>query len=162
MKWPKRKNIGTTFTNNKGVTWRWNGKGWILVKNDIYQSLHSHHIVSTYSVKFEDISIGQDYIIELNQINSGKITQIDIMSKWRNYIPLENKQSFRLVNVTKNIELELVSDFSHLQNNQVDNFLLKTPLLVEDLDEIKIKWNIEKLTNIPHSIEFDFHIHIES
>ena len=31
-KWPKDKNIGDIYTNPLGVKWKWNGKGWISLK----------------------------------------------------------------------------------------------------------------------------------
>lgn len=186
--WPKDKNIGDIYTNPLGVKWKWNGKGWVSLKeSDVvyltgptgpagqiginsvtYQFSHSpmdpvdnmlYYIGNIPdSPAQSNNSIASKRVISLV---SGQVKKITIMTQIGGDLGSNENQIFILRNFTKNVQLVIDSGYKNLQNSQLDNFIIDVPLDVSIDDELEIIWQVPTFINSPKLVRHAFNVYVE-
>jgi hypothetical protein len=71
---------------------------------------------------------------------TGQITEVSIMSYCQQVLGTGESQTFQIKNVTKGVTRLITNTYSNTQVSQLDNFVLVTPLDVDDGDSVEIIW----------------------
>lgn len=186
--WPKDKNIGDIYTNPLGVKWKWNGKGWVSLKESDVVYLTGptgpagqtgiNAVTYYFSHSFMDPVDNMSYYIgnipdapaqstnsiaskRVISLVSGQVKKITIMTQIGGDLGSNENQIFTLRNFTKNVSSVIVSEYKNLQNSQLDNFILDTPLDVSIDDELEIIWQVPTFVNSPKLVRHNFNVYVE-
>lgn len=186
--WPKNRNIGDIYTNPQGVKWKWNGKGWVsLRESDVvyltgptgpsgnsgptaitYQFSHSPmdpvDNMSYYIGNIPDSPAQSNDSVASKRVKSlvtGKVKQVSIMTQVGGEMGTLEFQTFILKNFTTNTQVTLVSNYKHLQISQLDNYILPTPLDINVDDELEIIWQVPTFAVSPTLVRHNFNAYVE-
>ena len=187
IKWPKDKNVGDIYTSPTGSKWKWNGKAWISLRENIIELISNSNQGSTpvsnigITYKFShspmDPVDNMDYYIgdisdspaqsnnstsskRVKSLVDGKVSQITIMTQILNKLGSTESQKFTLHNHTKGTSSIITSEYKHLANSQLDNFILDNPLYISANDELYIVWSITSFSVSPVSVRHNFNIYV--
>ena len=186
--WPKNRNIGDIYTNPKGIKWKWNGKGWVSLKESdvVYltgptgPSGNSGPTAITYQFghsPMDPVDNGVYYIgnipdfpaqsntsIASKRVKSlvtGKIKHVTLMTQVLGQLGSDENQTFTLKNYTTNQSVVISSDYKHISNNQLDNYDLATELDISKDDELEIIWEVSTFENSPTLVRHGFNVYVE-
>ena len=182
-KWPKNKNIGDVYVNPLGVKWKWNGRGWVSVKESDVVYLTGPTGPAGLSQVFYNFSHGQMdpmdstsyYIGDLSDIEAssfssksrrvkskvnGSINSVTIMTYIAGSIGSGESQTFVLNNFTSGLSSVITSTYSNISASQLDNFVLSTPLVISVDDELEIIWTNPNYETNPISIRHNFNVYV--
>lgn len=186
--WPKNKNVGDIYVNPKGIKWKWNGKGWVSLKESEIVYLAgptgpagtSGPMAITYQFShgsMDPIDNGIYYIGDIpdfpaqsnNSIASkrvkslvtGEIKQISIMTQILGNLGTNESQIFILKNFTTNESATITSEYKHESNNQLNNYDLQSGLSVSKDDELEIIWQTPTFSTSPTLVRHNFSAYIE-
>lgn len=186
--WPKNKNVGDIYVNPKGIKWKWNGKGWVSLKESEVVYLAgptgpagtSGPMAITYQFShgsMDPIDNGIYYIGDIpdfpaqsnNSIASkrvkslvtGEIKQISIMTQILGNLGTNESQIFILKNFTTNESATITSEYKHESNNQLNNYDLQSGLSVSKDDELEIIWQTPTFSTSPTLVRHNFSAYIE-
>lgn len=186
--WPKNKNVGDIYVNPKGIKWKWNGKGWVSLKESevvylagptgpagtigpmaiTYQFSHSsvdpidngvYHIGNISDFPPQsNISIASKRV---KSLVTGEIKQVSIMTQILGNLGTEEKQTFILKNFTTSESITITPNYKHESNNQLDNYDLEDRLSISKDDELEIIWQTPTFKTSPTLVRHNFNVYIE-
>ncbi len=186
--WPKNKNVGDIYVNPQGVKWKWNGKGWVSLKEtDVvyltgptgpsgntginaitYQFSHSSMDPIDNGVYYigniPDFPAQSNNSIASKRVKSlvtGKIKQVTIMTQILGVLGSDEEQTFTLKNISSGQFIIVTSDYKHFSNNQLDNFELEVSLDVAKDDELEIIWQTPTFVISPTIVRHNFNVYVE-
>ena len=185
-KWPKDKNIGDIYVNPKGVKWKWNGKGWVSLKESdvVYLTGPTGPSGGTTVLTYQFAHNLMDPVDNMNycignipdspaQSNSslaskrvkssvtGQVKSVTIMTQILGNLGSDESQTFIIRNYTKGISSTIVSDYKNTLNSQLDSYTLLSPLDVSIDDELEIIWQVATFVVSPSLVRHSFSAFIE-
>jgi len=184
--WPKNKNVGDIYVNPKGVKWKWNGKGWVSLKEAdvVYLTGPTGPSGGTTVLTYQFAHSLMDPVDNMNycignipdspaQSNSslaskrvkssitGQVKHITIMTQILGDLGSDESQSFIIRNHTKDISSVIISDYKNTLNSQLDSYNLVNPLDVSKDDELEIIWQVPTFVASPSLVRHSFNVVIE-
>jgi hypothetical protein len=92
---------------------------------------------------------------------SGQVKKVTIMTQIGSDLGSNENQVFTLRNFTKNTSSVIASSYKHVQNSQLDNFILDSPLNISVDDELEIIWHVSTFANSPKLVRHAFNVYVE-
>lgn len=163
-KWPKNKNIGDIYTNNLGVSWRWNGKGWSLLKEPKYpiiektpKNIVCYRFNHDFLIKTEESE--QNLLIDdnltINSKYSGFIREIIVeYAILGDHFLFNYPQKFILKNITKGQNLEISNNIVYNKKSDSIKYSFLNQQIEVD-DELEVLWissNFEKPIHVQNIV----------
>ena len=185
--WPKDKNIGDIYTNPLGVKWKWNGKGWISLKESeivyltgptgpagqtginavTYNFSHSPmdpvDNMLYYIGDIPDSAAQSTNSVASKRIKSlvaGKINKVTIMTQIMGELGSSEHQTFTLKNFTTGEYVVISSNYTHSTNSQLNSYDISDLSVYKD-DELEIIWGVPVFTTSPTLVRHNFNVYIE-
>ena len=166
INWPSNPSVGDIYVNPNGAKWRWNGKGWVslAVSGTVppgttaitYQFSHSSMDPVDNGVYYigniSDSPAQSNTSIASKRVKSlstGYIKNISLMTNILGELGSNESQTFIIKNNTTNVSVTIDSEYKHVSNNQIDSYVLDTPLSVEKDDELEIIWQVPVFSTSP-------------
>ncbi len=187
-KWPKNPSLGDIYVNPFGIKWKWNGKGWVsLRESDVvyltgptgpagntgvniitYQFSHSPmdpvDNMSYYIGNITDSPAQSNTSVASKRVKSlvnGKVVTMSLMTQILGDLGSTESQTFILKNYTKNTQVIIDSNYKHNSNNQLDNYTLDNQLDVSKDDELEIIWQVPVFSVSPTLVRHSFNVYVE-
>lgn len=191
IRWPKNPSVGFVYVNPNGSKWKWNGKGWVSLREsdvvyltgptgpagadggsslNVVTCQFSHSAMDPvdngvyYIGNIPDMPAQSNTSIASKRVKSlvdGELKQVSIMTQTLGTLGSDEIQSFIINNYTKNEYRIISSDYKHLSSNQLNNYLLVNPLDISNGDELEIIWQVGVFSEAPKLVRHSFNAYIE-
>jgi hypothetical protein len=97
----------------------------------------------------------------IKSLIGGKIKQVSLMTQILGNLGSSENQKFIINNFTKQKSVTIISNYKHLSNNQLDNYILSEHLDVSVNDELEIIWQVTTFLDSPTLVRHSFNVFIE-